>query len=118
MKQKSSVSHQAGYDATHTSFYAFYLSEHQNIMCRRLHFLGSTLGVLCFIKAIKTLSLRPVVQGVVAGYACAWIGHFFFEKNKPATFQHPFKSFMGDWRMYADIWRGRVSLVDTTRDTI
>jgi hypothetical protein len=46
----------------------------------------------------------------LCGYGFAWVGHFFFEKNRPATFKYPFYSFMGDWVMYADIWRGRVKL--------
>lgn len=100
------------------AFYRFYLSEHQNIPCRRLHFLGSTLGLLCLIQAIIQLAPVFVLYGLLAGYACAWVGHFFFEKNKPASFKHPLKSFMGDWRMYADIWRGRISMIDASRDRI
>jgi hypothetical protein len=40
----------------------------------------------------------------------AWIGHFGFEKNKPASFKQPFYSFLGDWVMYRDIWVGRVKI--------
>lgn len=101
-----------------THFYQFYLDEHQNIHCRRLHFLGSTLGLLCFLQAIIHLSPLFILYGFLAGYACAWVGHFFFEKNKPATFKYPLQSFLGDWRMYADIWRGRISLMDASRDKI
>ncbi|MDE2496332.1 MAG: DUF962 domain-containing protein, partial [Xanthomonadaceae bacterium] len=46
----------------------------------------------------------------VCGYGCAWIGHFVFEKNRPATFRHPLYSFTGDWVMFADILRGRVRI--------
>jgi len=31
------------------------------------------------------------------------------EKNQPATFRHPFYSFMGDWVMYWQMLTGQVS---------
>lgn len=102
----------------HQSFYDFYLEEHQNITCRRLHFAGSSFGLLGIAKSIKDRSLRPLLKGVAAGYACAWVGHFFFEKNKPATFKYPLKSFVSDFRMYGDILRGNLSLKDTHLDKV
>ncbi|PCE27450.1 hypothetical protein BWP39_02825 [Paraburkholderia acidicola] len=88
-------------------FYPFYLSEHQNLTCRRLHFVGSTL-VLCIAAfAIITGQLRWLWLIPVVGYGFAWVGHFFFEKNRPATFNHPFYSLLGDWVMYRDILLGR-----------
>lgn len=97
-------------------FYPYYLGEHQNATCRRLHFLGTTLGALGLVQSVRKRSLRPALKGLVAGYACAWVGHFFFEKNKPATFKHPLQSFKSDWRMYADIWRGQLSLKGVQHD--
>ena len=44
---------------------------------------------------------------VVQGYAFAWVGHFFFERNRPATFKYPVFSLMGDWRMWWEILIGR-----------
>ncbi|MEG3001607.1 MAG: DUF962 domain-containing protein [Comamonas sp.] len=90
------------------AFYPFYLSEHRDSRCRRLHFLGSTLGLLCVAAALWWRQPWFVLLGLVLGYACAWIGHFGFEHNRPASFQRPLYSFMGDWRMYADMWRGKV----------
>ena len=89
-------------------FYPFYLSEHRDSRCRRLHFAGSTLGLLCVAAALWWREPWFVLLGLVLGYACAWIGHFGFEHNRPASFKRPLYSFMGDWRMYADMWRGRV----------
>jgi hypothetical protein len=40
---------------------------------------------------------------LIQGYAFAWVGHFFFEHNKPATFRYPGFSLMGDWRLWWDI---------------
>ena len=89
-------------------FYPFYLSEHSDSRCRRLHFLGSSLGLLCLAAALWWRQPWFVLLGLVLGYACAWIGHFGFEHNRPASFKRPLYSFLGDWRMYADMWRGKV----------
>lgn len=89
-------------------FYPFYLGEHANRTCRRLHFLGSTLALVCLVLLLATG--RPVflLYGLLAGYGFAWLGHFAFEKNRPASFKRPLYSFMGDWVMYKDIWTGRI----------
>lgn len=89
-------------------FYPFYLSEHSDSRCRRLHFLGSSLGLLCLAAALWWRQPWFVLLGLVLGYACAWVGHFGFEHNRPASFKRPLYSFLGDWRMYADMWRGKV----------
>ncbi|MDT8997795.1 Mpo1-like protein [Paucibacter sp. APW11] len=89
-------------------FYAFYLGEHSNRTCRRLHFLGSTLALLCLALMISGQGLYWLGIGLLCGYGCAWIGHFVFEKNKPASFKRPLYSFAGDWVMYKDIWTGKI----------
>jgi len=91
-------------------FYQFYLTEHQHPRSRQLHFLGSTFGLIGLTTAIKKRKVRYALMGIGAGYACAWIGHFVFEHNKPASFKQPLYSFISDFRMYQDIIRGRVSL--------
>ena len=91
-------------------FYPYYLSEHAHPVSRRLHFAGS-LGVLgCMAAALATTDLRWLAGAPLCGYGLAWIGHFVFEKNRPATFRHPFYSLMGDWVMFKDILVGRVRL--------
>lgn len=89
-------------------FYPLYLREHSNRTCRRLHFVGSTLALLCLATAIATATPGWIVAGLLCGYGFAWIGHFGFEKNKPASFKRPLYSFMGDWVMYRDLWTGRI----------
>ena len=91
-------------------FYPFYLNEHRNATCRRLHFIGSTLSLICLWALIWTRDPVFFLAGVLFGYAFAWIGHFGFEKNKPASFKRPLWSFMGDWRMYYDIWTGKIRI--------
>ena len=46
----------------------------------------------------------------VIGYGFAWLGHFLFEKNKPATFTYPLYSLMGDWVMFKDMLTGRIKI--------
>ena len=91
-------------------FYPFYLSEHRDRTCRRLHFVGSTLGLVCLAMLLATGQWRWLGVGLLCGYAFAWLGHFVFEKNKPASFKRPLYSFLGDWAMYRDIWAGRIPL--------
>jgi hypothetical protein len=86
------------------SFYPFYLNEHRNPTCRRLHFVGSTLTLLCLAALVATRNPWWLLAGLLCGYGFAWIGHFGFEKNKPASFKRPLYSFMGDWLMYRDMW--------------
>ena len=99
-------------------FYRFYLTEHRNIMSRRLHVVGSSVGLYFFSKAIRQRKAQYFVYGLLSGYACAWIGHFIFEKNKPASFKQPLYSFISDWRMFADVLRGHLSLQDRAKDKI
>ena len=89
-------------------FYPFYLSEHANRTCRRLHFVGTSLGLCFLVAAVATQNAWWILAGLVCGYAFAWIGHFVFEKNRPATFTYPFYSFAGDWVMWSEILRGKI----------
>lgn len=102
----------------YSDFYRFYLTEHRNIMSRRLHVAGSTIGLYFFSKAVRQRKAKYFVYGLVSGYACAWIGHFVFEKNKPASFKQPIYSFISDWRMLADVLCGNLSLTDRSQDKI
>jgi len=89
-------------------FYPYYLSEHANLTCRRLHFIGTSLVIGVVVAAILRGNPMWLLWIPLAGYGFAWIGHFFFEKNKPATFKYPFYSFAGDWAMYWVILRGKI----------
>ena len=90
------------------AFYPFYLKEHSNRTCRRLHFVGSSLSLVCLAMLAITAKPQYFLYGLLCGYGCAWVGHFVFEKNKPASFKRPLYSFMGDWVMYKDIWTGKI----------
>lgn len=94
--------------STFAEFYPFYLSEHSNRTCRRLHFVGTSLGLAFALHAFSTLNFWWLLGALVCGYAFAWVGHFFFEHNRPATFQYPFYSFAGDWVMWKDHLVGKI----------
>ena len=92
---------------TFAEFYPYYLSEHTDPRCRALHYIGSTLVIAVLVFTLltgryATLWLLPIV-----GYGFAWFGHFFIERNRPATFQYPVYSFLGDWVMLKDFLLGR-----------
>lgn len=91
-------------------FYPFYLSEHSNRTCRLLHFIGTTVGVSLFIAAVVTQTWWLVLVALVQAYTFVWIGHFFFERNKPATFKYPWLSFLGDWRMWWEILTNKIRI--------
>ncbi|MFO0444887.1 MAG: Mpo1-like protein [Betaproteobacteria bacterium] len=89
-------------------FDPFYLGEHANRTCRRLHFLGSSLALACLALALATGHWGWLLAGLLCGYGFAWLGHFGFEKNRPASFSRPLYSFMGDWVMFKDLLTGRI----------
>ena len=94
--------------ASFAEFYPFYLSEHRNRTCRRLHFVGSALVLAVVAAAMATREPLWLLAAPVVGYGFAWVGHFAFEKNRPATFKHPLYSLMGDWVMFRDMLTGRI----------
>jgi len=104
----STWSAQSGHFATFAEFYPFYLTEHRQRATRRLHFLGTCLVIALGVAAL--VSRRPSLFSVmpVAGYSFAWLGHFVFEKNRPATFRHPWYSLAADFVMFRDILIGRI----------
>ena len=93
---------------TFADFYVFYLGEHTNPTCRRLHFTGTSLAVVLVLCALLTQHWWLLLVALAEGYAFAWVGHYFFEHNRPATFKYPFFSFIGDWRMWWDLLTGRL----------
>ena len=89
-------------------FYPFYLSQHASRTNRRLHFIGTSLVIGLMLAAILRGNWLLLLLLPIAGYGFAWLGHFAFEKNKPATFQYPFYSLACDFVMYKDMLLGRI----------
>ncbi|MFB4394300.1 MULTISPECIES: Mpo1-like protein [unclassified Pseudomonas] len=91
-------------------FYPYYLGEHANPTCRRLHFVGTALVIALLAYTIASGKWLLLLAVPLAGYGFAWVGHFFFERNRPATFTHPLYSLIGDFAMFRDVLLGRISL--------
>lgn len=100
---------------SYSEFYLFYLSEHQNKTSRMLHFTGTFLvfiliGYFAYIGAGWKWILVPI-----AGYGFAWVGHYFFEKNRPATFKYPLWSLISDFKLFFEILFGKKTF-DASKD--
>ena len=88
-------------------FYPDYLQEHQPATCRILHFVGTALLFVILIASFISGNYIWLVSIPFVGYGFAWVGHFFFEKNKPATFKYPFFSLASDFKLFFDLLLGR-----------
>jgi hypothetical protein len=90
-------------------FWPFYVSQHALVPTRLLHLVGTSLGFVVLVVAIvlREWWLLPAVP--VVAYGFAWTGHFFVERNRPATFSYPLWSLRGDWRMFVLMLRGRMA---------
>ena len=88
-------------------FYPFYMSQHANRTNRRLHFVGTLLAILQLLRTIIfSFNIGNLLLAGIVGYGFAWVGHYFFQKNKPATFKYPLLSFQGDMRLFKEILTG------------
>ena len=90
------------------SFYPFYLSQHSDPIARKLHYVGSSLVIVLLINVLFSGQLLGLLLLPVVGYAFAWVGHFFFEKNKPATFTYPLYSLLADFVMLYQALSGKL----------
>ncbi|PZU51161.1 MAG: DUF962 domain-containing protein [Sphingomonas sp.] len=81
-------------------FWPYYMAAHQDQRNRNIHYIGSAGGLAALAALVVTGNWWLVPAGILFGYGCAWIGHFRFEHNKPASWVKPWWSFMGDWRMF------------------
>lgn len=93
---------------TFKAFYPYYLSEHLHPVCRGLHYIGSLSVVAVAIYALLTSQYLYLLLLPFLGYGFAWVGHFFIEKNRPATFDYPMYSLAADWVMLKDFLTGQL----------
>lgn len=94
--------------ATYREFWPYYVSQHRDVTCRRLHVVGTSLVIGFIALAAATRNPWWLLAAPVAGYGPAWIGHFGFEKNRPATFDYLAWSLLADFQMYGCILTGRM----------
>ena len=90
-------------------FWPYYVREHQDPLNRALHYVGTTLVIGTVATAAVTLNPAWLLAAPVVGYGPAWIGHFFIEKNKPASFKYPAWSLVADFKMYGLALRGKMA---------
>lgn len=102
---------------TYKEFYQFYLTQHSNKACRIMHFVGTTLVLFIIFLAVYLNDFFLWFFVPIVGYGFAWVGHFYFEKNKPAAFKYPFWSLISDFKMFFEILIGKISF-DTSRDKL
>ncbi|HVE85793.1 MAG TPA: DUF962 domain-containing protein [Myxococcales bacterium] len=94
---------------TFAEFWPFYVGEHRKPVTRALHFAGNSFSLVLLAAGILTGRWLLLPLAVAQGYGFAWVGHFGFEKNKPASFKYPLWSFAADWKMWALMLTGRMS---------
>ncbi|HKO97516.1 MAG TPA: DUF962 domain-containing protein [Pyrinomonadaceae bacterium] len=92
-----------------SEFWPHYVSEHSRPQTRALHLIGTAIALSCIVYFAASGRWWLIPLALVPGYGLAWVGHFFIEKNKPATFQYPLWSFMGDYKMIWMMLTGKIN---------
>jgi hypothetical protein len=82
-------------------FWPHYVAEHSHPRTRALHAAGTATSIVCALAFIARRKWKLLPLALLPGYGAAWLAHFFIEKNKPATFDYPLWSFVGDYKMIA-----------------
>jgi hypothetical protein len=90
------------------AFWPYYVGEHRNPINRQLHFIGNTNLLFWLLMALVRRSPFLLGVAVASSYAIAWVGHFYFERNIPATFRYPILAGVCDLIMYYKMWRGEM----------
>ena len=90
-------------------FWPYYVREHSRSGTRWLHFIGNTNLFFWLLLAVLYGSMFILAIAVISSYAIAWIGHFFIERNIPATFRFPLKAAICDMIMYYKMLRGEMN---------
>lgn len=93
--------------STYKAFWHYYVNEHRSRANRRLHFIGTVLTLLWVVLAF-TVNIWFFVAAPITGYGLAWAGHFYVEKNHPATFRYPVWSLAADIHMFLLMCAGRM----------
>jgi hypothetical protein len=94
--------------SSYAEFWDFYVLEHRQPATRRLHFIGTALGLVLLVWILRSGNLIYLPGCLAVGYSFAWFAHFFVEHNKPASFKYPLWSFVSDYKMMWYMLTGRM----------
>lgn len=94
---------------SYREFWPIYLREHARPLTRKLHLIGTGLGLVLLAAGLGLADWRLIAAAVIAGYGFAWASHFLVEHNKPATFTHPFWSLIADFHLFFLWLTGRLT---------
>jgi len=93
---------------TYEEFWPYYVSQHLHPATRAIHVSATSAAVACGAVGVMFFNPFLVAAAPVIGYGPAWASHFLIEKNKPASFGHPFWSFRADMRQVRKFFVGRL----------
>jgi len=94
--------------ASYDQFFLYYLRQHRDPQNRVLHACGTGLGLAVVIASLAFRHPWLALLFLPVGYGFAWFGHLVIERNEPATWQHPWWSFISDFRMLGLMVTGRL----------
>lgn len=94
---------------TRGEFWRYYLAAHSDPRCRALHYGGTAAALALAATGAVKADWRWLAAAPIVGYGAAWFGHIVFERNRPATFGHPVRSVLSDFRMLGLFLTGRLS---------
>ena len=80
-------------------FWPHYLREHSRPETRALHIAGTTIAAGSLAAWLATGRSKYLGLALL-GYGPAWLGHYLYEHNNPATFKNPLWSLRADLLMY------------------
>jgi hypothetical protein len=89
-------------------FWPYYVSEHSKPETRTIHAIGTTVGMVCALALLAKGKWKLLPLSLIPGYGAAWLSHFLIEKNRPATFDYPLWSLMGDYKMLGLMAKGQM----------
>jgi hypothetical protein len=90
-------------------FWRMYVAAHRDTRNRALHFAGTLGAIVIIVTSFVTSQWALSILAPIWGYAFAWVGHCYFERNRPMAFRAPIWAFRADLRMFLFTIIGRMT---------